>query len=411
MRRHGMLLSVNRLLPGDLVLRTAQPHDLDQIATLLTDRGEPADAVDHQLIVQDSEAGWESCAVVADGDRIVSTVTLLDETLILGDVPIPAGQVELVATDRDYEGRGLIRALMGWAHERSASRGQLVQVIVGIPYFYRQFDYQYTIAIPQSAVVRTVPAPPAGYVVRTAGAGDIPAMTELERAAQAAYDLRMPRSAACWRWLLARDGSTQLIVEHDGEPVAAARITSLADDEVMLGEIATADPAAARALVVHAKDLIGDRELGVQERLHPGAAALGSYLEAPPVQAARYYTRVPDVTALLERVRPVLSARLASSEFGQRSGEIVVSFFRHHVRMDYADGTVGPVRPGGVMQAPASAGGAGVAPDLAGSLLFGPDGIAGLAQRHPDVYCGPNESLMQILFPPIRADLLTFYLP
>ncbi len=63
------------------------------------------------------------------------------------------------------------------------------------------------------------------------------------------------------------------------------------------------------------------------------------------------------------------------------------------------------------MQAPASVGGAGVAPDLAGALLFGPSGIAGLEERHPDVYAGPNEELMQTLFPPLSADLLTFYLP
>jgi hypothetical protein len=63
------------------------------------------------------------------------------------------------------------------------------------------------------------------------------------------------------------------------------------------------------------------------------------------------------------------------------------------------------------MQAPASAGGAGVAPDLTGSLLFGPEGIIGLADVHPDVYYGPNDALMSVLFPPVRADLLTFYLP
>jgi hypothetical protein len=63
------------------------------------------------------------------------------------------------------------------------------------------------------------------------------------------------------------------------------------------------------------------------------------------------------------------------------------------------------------MQAPASVGGAGVAPDLIGSLLFGPEGIAGIAELHPDVYCGPNEALMSVLFPPLRADLMTFYLP
>ena len=63
------------------------------------------------------------------------------------------------------------------------------------------------------------------------------------------------------------------------------------------------------------------------------------------------------------------------------------------------------------MQAPGSVGGAGVSPDLIGPLLFGPDGMASLAERHPDVYPGQNEALMHALFPPVRADLLTFYLP
>jgi predicted N-acetyltransferase YhbS len=403
---------MSQSLPGGLVLRTARPSDLDQIAALLADRGEPADAVDHRLVVEDAQAGWESCAVVADGDRVVSTATLLDETLVLDDVTIPAGQVELVATDRAYEGRGLVRALMGWAHERSASLGHLAQVMIGIPYFYRQFGYQYAIVLPQSRAVRAAPSPDGEHLVRAAGAADIPAMAELQDGAQRAYDLRMPHSPACWRWLVARDGSTQLLVERAGVPVATARLTSPDDDEVVLGEIAAADQAAARALLGHAVSKVGGDVLRVMERGgSPGGGALEAYLAPAPRQAARYYARVPDVAALLDHLRPVLSARLAASPFPKDTGEILISFFRHHVRMPYANGIVGQAQPGGPMQAPATAGGAGVAPDQAGSLLFGPEGIAGLAERHPDVYCGPNEALMRILFPPVRADLLTFYLP
>jgi hypothetical protein len=409
-RWHGG--SVSESLPGGLLLRTARSRDLDQVGALLADRGEPADAVDHRLIVGDAEAGWDSCAVVVDGDRVVSTATLLDETLVLGDVPIPAGQVELVATDREYEGRGLVRALMGWAHARSASRGHLVQVMIGIPYFYRQFGYQYAIAIPATRAVRALPSPDGGHLVRAAGAGDIPVMAELQYAAQRGYDLRMPHSAACWRWLVAREGTTQLLAVRAGVPVATGRMTHPGDGEVVLGEIAAADQAAASALLAYAGSRAGDDGLKVTERDgSPGAAALEDWLAPPPREAACYYTRVPDVTALLEHLRPVLSARLAASGFAQDSGEIIVSFFRHHLRMAYANGKVGPVRPGGPMQAPAAAGGAGVAPDLAGSLLFGPYGLAGLAERHPDVYPGPREELMRILFPPVRADLLTFYLP
>jgi hypothetical protein len=49
--------------------------------------------------------------------------------------------------------------------------------------------------------------------------------------------------------------------------------------------------------------------------------------------------------------------------------------------------------------------------DLIGPLLFGPYGIGGLAERHADVYPGRNDVLMRTLFPPVSADLLTFYLP
>jgi hypothetical protein len=55
-------------------------------------------------------------------------------------------------------------------------------------------------------------------------------------------------------------------------------------------------------------------------------------------------------------------------------------------------------------------GGAGVAPDLVAPLLFGPDGIEGLARHHPDVYTGPSADLFRALFPPVRSDVLMFYL-
>ncbi|HEY7177039.1 MAG TPA: GNAT family N-acetyltransferase [Micromonosporaceae bacterium] len=403
-------------LPSGLTLRTATPADLEQIAKLLTDRGDAADAVDHRLIVEDPDAGWESCAIVVDGDRVVSTATLLEETLVLGGVAIPTGQVELVATDREYEGRGLVRALMNWAHERSETRGHLVQVMIGIPYFYRQFGYEYAVTQPQSRVVVSTPPMPDGYVARPAGLDDVPAMARLQDAEQQRFDVRMSHSAACWRWLDGRDGSNQLIVERDAIPVATGRITPPTDDDIVLGEVAATEPAAAHALVSYAQSRNPDRELAVKER--PGSEAgdaLEPLLAPPSARAEAYYVRVPDPVALLDHLRPVLSERLASgltaSGLASDEGEVVLSTFRSHMRLPYRDGAIVGVHRGGTMQGPASVGGAGVAPDMVASLLFGPHGIAGLTKRHPDVYPGPNEALMQALFPPLSADLLTLYLP
>jgi hypothetical protein len=118
---------------------------------------------------------------------------------------------------------------------------------------------------------------------------------------------------------------------------------------------------------------------------------------------------VADPAALVAHLRPVLSARLAAAGRTE-DGTALVSFFRTHIRFPIIGGQVGPVTTGGTMQAPAAAGGAAVAPDLVAPLLFGPDGIDGLARRHPDVYTGPDAHLMRALFPPVRADILTFYL-
>ncbi|MET9661367.1 GNAT family N-acetyltransferase [Streptomyces sp. NPDC006510] len=149
-------------LADGLVLRAARPADLDQIGALLARRGDPADALDHRLVVTDPDAGWSACAVVVDGDRVVSTATLLDEEVRIGGVRLPAGQVELVATDREYEGRGLVRALMRWAHDRSAARGHVIQALIGIPYFYRLFGYEYAIDIPPALTMRTAGEQPLG---------------------------------------------------------------------------------------------------------------------------------------------------------------------------------------------------------------------------------------------------------
>ncbi|MGW4110923.1 GNAT family N-acetyltransferase [Actinosynnema sp. NPDC004786] len=387
-----------------LVLRTARPEDLDRIGALLAERGEPADAVDHRLVVEDPDAGWDACAVVVDGDEVVSTATLLDETLVLDGVEIPAGQVELVATHRDYEGRGLVRALMAWAHERSAARGHLVHVMLGIPYFYRRLGYTYAIPIPATRPVVRRPDV-GGHVVREATVADIPAMARLQDAEQARADLRMPHSPALWRWLVARDGSAQWLVERDGVPVATGRTTP-PEEGVRLCEVAAVDEAAAHALLAATGATeMTDRPWSV------AGAALAPFLGPPPEEANSYYVRIGDPVALLEHLRPVFGRRLANSGFADREGEAIVSFYGSHVRLPFRAGEVGPVVPGGRMQAPGAAGGAGVAPDRLASLLFGPHGLRGLTAREPDVYPGPNAELMHALFPPVRGDLMTFYIP
>jgi predicted N-acetyltransferase YhbS len=396
-------------LGGGLRLRTAVAADLPQVEALLTERGEPADAVDLRLVVEDPDQGLDSCAVVVDGNRVVSTATLLDEMLVVDGVPVPAGQVELVATDRAYEGRGLVRALMRWAHERSAGRGHLVQLMIGIPYFYRQFGYAYSIPMQQWRPLASRPAADPSVTVRPATAADIPAMGRLEAGAQAGATLQLERSEGCWRWLATRTGSEQWVAEHEGVVTAVGRALP-PEEGAMLGELAADDAASALALVAH---LSAQRPgLEVQER--PGTTAGDAV--APflgPALAARpdwYYTRVERLGPLLAALGPVLARRLAGAGM-DGDHDLLVSTYREHVRCTVGPGGVRDVTEGGPLQGPVSQGGSGVPPDGVGPLLFGPQGALGLEQRMPDCNLGRQRDLMAVLFPPVTADLLTFYLP
>ncbi|WP_221655342.1 GNAT family N-acetyltransferase [Actinotalea ferrariae] len=435
-------------LPGGLELRTSRPSDLDQIGALLVERGEEADALDHRLVVE-GELGWDACAVVVDGDRVVSTATLLDEEVRVGDVVLPAGQVELVATDREYEGRGLVRALMGWAHDRSRDRGHLLQVMIGIPYFYRLFGYEYAIDMPRARSLRSdgseaddvpVTAPAArddlggaatvpdgtsstvgvraaapGGSSRAPGAGrlrpateaDVPVLAALQDAAQAPYDVAMPHPAERWRWILAHEGSTTWVLERGGSVVASAR-TGPPDDGVLVAEAAAVDDDAATALLAALAD-VGEPLTVVHRPLTVPGRAWADLLEPPGPGAEQYYARIERPELVLDALRPVLSARLRADDVGR---DVVISTFGRHYRMPWTDEAgLGEVEVGGPMQSPGVAGGAGVAPDRLPALLLGPLGIDGLAQLFPDVYSGADRELFTALFPPQTADLLTYYLP
>lgn len=394
-------------LPDGLTLRTARPADLDQIGELLERRGEPGDALDHRLVVEDPDEGWRSCAVVVDGDRVVSTATLLDETLRLRDVVLPAGQVELVATDEAYEGRGLVRALMSWAHAESARRGHLVQEMVGIPYFYRLFGYEYAIAQPLARRLTAVPGGGAGDVVRPAGPADIPALAAFQAAAQAVSDLAVPHPVARWRWLVAHEATRTLVVERDGRVVASGRITP---GSGLVAEAAAQDPAAVGDLLDAVARQSESGRVGVVER--PGtlvSSVCEPLMEPAPARAEQYYVRIPDHAAVLEALRPVLSARLAAA--GLERDEVLLSTYRRHYRFAVGPDGLAPAVVGGPMQDPVEEGGAGVAPDWLASLLFGPWGIEGLARLRPDVTGAGDDELFAALFPPVTADVASYYLP
>jgi N-acetylglutamate synthase-like GNAT family acetyltransferase len=394
-------------LPDGAIVRPARDTDLDALYALVRDRGVPEDAIDLRLIVEGDEAGIDGTAVVEQDGQVVATATLLEENLVVGDTELEVGQVELVATRTDYEHRGYIRALMGWCHARSAELEQVAQVMIGIPYFYRRFGYVYAIPMHPYALLEAEVECLETIDVRLATDSDIPEIAALQERAQGGFKLFMPHRDETWRWLLDREGTHQLVATRRHEFIGCARTTPFEGDEPMIvAEIAASDAEAVAALLATARGPGAEREVTVE--LRPGVPGLAELL-GPAPRADWYYVRVPDAAALIAALRPELERRLARSEFATADRLVELSFWESQLAFPIANSHVGPITTGGPRQIIVSQGGSGLPPDAIPHLLLG-GGADSLEDRFPDAFLGDQADLMRVLFPPLSADLLTFYL-
>ncbi|HET8844932.1 MAG TPA: GNAT family N-acetyltransferase, partial [Ktedonobacteraceae bacterium] len=99
--------------------------------------------------------------LAADKPEPVAITCYWHHTWEYGGTPFRVGRPEIVATQPAYRQRGLVRALFEELHKRSQAEGDLAQVITGIPYFYRQFGYEYALDLSGGRMVPLVNIPAA----------------------------------------------------------------------------------------------------------------------------------------------------------------------------------------------------------------------------------------------------------
>ena len=389
-------------------VRRATDADVEQIVALQVDRNGAEWGPIIRSLVAHPDVGPGCFTVADDGDQVVSSLCLLPAWLRVGGVDLPVGQPEFVATAASHGHRGLVRSQMDIVHRWSAERGDLAQIITGIPYFYRRFGYEYAIPFPPIRLVTpgVTMSMPEGWAVRRARPDDVPAIVRLHARAQADVPLVATRNEEWWRWWLGVEGPAPThVAEEDGVVHgvadigegppgvydAATTVRAVAYDALDALDAFLAE-AAGRGKSVAIEER--GRHTGPVEAIsqrHPGHYAL--------------YVRVADPVALLDRLRTVLSDRLAASPRAGTSGRLVLSTYTGSIVLTYERGEVISVEAGPPLQDPVGQGGAGVPPDLVATLLFGRYGATALAARHDDVRLGRRADLMETLFPRLDADL------
>ena len=433
--------SYRRSLGDNLVLRWSTAADAEQLGQLYSHVfRDSADAPLNMYTVAWTHdlfsgrhplIGPGDFALVEDTRQhtIVSATCLLTQIWEYEGIPFPVGRPEVVATAPDYRNRGLVRSIFELIHARSAALGYMAQGITGIPFYYRQFGYEYALdlggkrtvffaAIPKLKDGATEP-----FTLRDATMDDLPLLMRLYDRERARGPVSTRISADYWRWVMAEQNeasgegwSTKLIESADGRPVgyvlhgrrsSSGKLAILALAVEQDVSLVAAMPSLLRGLQALAEGLPAwktnapppDRLLFGFGAAHPAYDALGD-LGATYDPPYAWYVRVPDLPGFIRHIAPALERRLAGSLAAGHTGELKLNFYRGGLRLAFERGHL-TVAEDWRAQVWGPQPEAGFPPLVFLQLLFGRRSFAELRYAYPDVWAEDNASaaLIEALFP------------
>jgi predicted N-acetyltransferase YhbS len=398
-----------------LEVADATPADHDAIRSLTSAAfGEAATAMVEARLTgpQASDARW---TVARDGERVVSTCVLLPFPLRIDGHPVPAGQIEFVATAPDYGGQGLVRRQFAVHHQRSTEAGHVIQLIQGIPYFYRRFGYGYGIGYP-AVFDPQVPAlrPDPVVTVRAATVDDLHVLVAFDRAHRPSDGLTTDWRAAHERlvWASSRSDppgtglSQAILATRRGEVVGTAYLDLEPQEQrTYLVAALTTDAGVTDAVLAYACR----QNPGHQVLAHdtPGTRWSRRLREVgrPLPDGVGVYARIADPVAFLDALKPVLERRLAASPLSSITESITISRFADAVELSLVGGQVRAIRSVAPSQDPFVEDGCGVAPDWFPALVLGRWDPPELERRIDDISFGRHAEVIATLFPHLRSDL------
>ncbi len=357
--------------------------------------------------------------------NIVSSMCLIPQTWTYQGIPIDVGRMEAVGTDPAYRRRGLIREQFDLLHSKSASMGHLLQAITGIPWYYRQFGYEYALdlgggrVVPFQFIVPLKPEESEPYSLRPMTPEDLPLVRMLYEREIARAMVACPRPDWLWEHLLFgykapsfENREFQIIEAQDGRAVGyVVPMREVGNDFYGISELAVKPEQSLRAVMPSVlRGLKQFAEPRAQEqkktpnslffqlgRAHPLYDAIPEKFSTtrPPYG---WYIRVPDLAALLRGIAPVLEDRLAKSTMAGHSGELRINEYTSYLQIAFQDGKIRDVQefPGtGETEWPPA-----FPPRTFLQLVFGFRSLDELRTMYPDCWAlGDAVVLLNALFP------------
>ena len=407
-------------LGNGLVLRTvADERDVERVLAFVRE----VHGADGELWARWTLSGshptvrWGDYLLVEDtstGD-VASSLVLIPQTWAYEGIPLRVGQVELVGTRPAWRHRGLIRAQLAAVDRMLRARECDLSAIAGIPYFYRQFGYEYALALDGGWRLTPAQIPPLPdgetepVVIRQADPEtDVPALAGLYEEMARGLCVVALRGERSWRFQMRAPAqllATHVLAAPDGQVGGYFRFEPmLGVRSLFIGEAAFAPAYRRRSVLLavlrYAAGRLADygcEKVGLPLWDGHPLAETAAYLGAERVPQYAWQIRIADEAAFLRRIAPALERRLASSALAGFAGVLDLNLMRRLLRLHFAAGRLVEVEDAGYQQ---EAWMARFPPGVVNMLLLGYRGREEICDWYADAMVRREAwQLVDILFP------------
>lgn len=144
---------------------------------------------------------YKNIYTIKKENQIIASLTLIPQKWSFGGIPIKVAEMGLVATLPQYRNLGLQRILNKKYDETLIKENYDLSVIEGIPYFYRQFGYEYTIPLDSEINIplKFLPDTNSQYSIKKIELIDIPKIIKLNDITKEKFFINSIRSNEVWK--------------------------------------------------------------------------------------------------------------------------------------------------------------------------------------------------------------------
>ncbi len=305
-------------------------------------------------------------------NKIVSSLNIIHQKWVYEGIEFGVGRIEAVGTDIEYRRRGLVRKQMDLVHQWSKERGDKIQAITGIPWYYRQFGYEMTVNLGggRRGFLPDIPQlkkeQDESFLIRPATHKDLPFIMKLSAHAAKRNTLSCIRDIEMWEFEISgrnKDSAVRFItkvIETTKGEIAGYFLHNykLSGSSLNLFEFEISDglswlevtSSVLRHLEITGKSYAekGSKQDEKKEmksfnlllgEAHPVYSILQN--KAPQINDPyAWYIRLPDVVDFLNHIAPVLEERLEKSYVVGHSGDLKINFYKSGVILHFNKGKI-----------------------------------------------------------------------